>query len=643
MEHPIEVEKKPNIVTYTQYSGQIDYTGGTLKVNYNNGNSEIIELTDRRIRKTGFNNQELGNCYVTLIYEDKSAILNIEIVERRIEAIKMRTEPNKVTYIENADVEINLAGAEIDIIYDDGSKSVLFNMQSNSYVTTSGFDTSKVGINTVTIKYAGKTTTFNVEIVAKEVTSIEVCKSPNKVTYTQNFGQIDYKGGKLKINYNNGKSETLDLTNRSIIKTGFDNKELGTCEITLTYGNITTTFDVEIIERKMESIEMRTLPTKTEYIEGSFEELDLTGAEINANYNDGSISVLFALQEMSDITTVGFDINKVGEQTITLIYNGKETTFNITIEQKEITGISLVSNPDKLTYIQNSIEQLDLTGAKLKIAYNNQAEEVIDLPNEKVEVKGYDNSQVGVNTISLRYQGEETEFDIEIEKKEIVKLELMNLPEILEYTVGTEELDLRGVKLKATYNNGKEEEIDLNDVSIEGFNSSSVGKNKITIEYEGKTIEFEVTIKQEENKQDENNKDDEENKQDEEKKDDDENKQDEEKKNNDENKQDEEKKDNDENKQDEEKKDNDESKQDEEKTDEEKNQETTEINKSITKEDINNNSITTNQQQKIQNPESKTANKKLGKYGGSMIVIPLITIISTIGIYAYIRYRKIKF
>ena len=74
------------------------------------------------------------------------------------------------------------------------------------------------------------------------------------------------------------------------------------------------------------AVELKTSGTyKTEYIEG--EELDLTGIELTVIYNDDSTETV----ELEDVTVSGYDKTKVGEQTVTLSYNGLTAELKVTV------------------------------------------------------------------------------------------------------------------------------------------------------------------------------------------------------------------------------------------------------------------------------------------------------------------------
>ena len=77
---------------------------------------------------------------------------------------------------------------------------------------------------------------------------LEVKKLPNKTKYIHNTENIDLTGGKISLDYLNGTSEEIDLTNSRVKVAGFDNSKIGSQTITVEYNGKKTTFDVNIIE-----------------------------------------------------------------------------------------------------------------------------------------------------------------------------------------------------------------------------------------------------------------------------------------------------------------------------------------------------------------------------------------------------------
>ena len=77
----ILIEKTPSKLTYIQNKENLDLTGGSLKVIYNDETEETIALDSEEIDITGFDNTKLGKQSITVTYKDKTTQFEIEIIE----------------------------------------------------------------------------------------------------------------------------------------------------------------------------------------------------------------------------------------------------------------------------------------------------------------------------------------------------------------------------------------------------------------------------------------------------------------------------------------------------------------------------------------------------------------------------------
>ena len=238
-------------------------------------------------------------------------------------------------------------------------------------------------------------------------------------------------------------------------------------------------------EKELASISV-TPPTKTEYLEGK-ETLDITGGKLTLTYNNGTSEVIDLTTDMVN----GFDNTKIGKQTLTVTYQEKTTTFEVEIIAKSLDGIAVTAPPTKTKYLEGK-EQLDVTGGKLTLTYNNGTSEVIDLTTDMVS--GFDNTKVGKQTLTVTYQGKATTLEVEIIAKSLDSIKVTTLPSKRNYLEGKDKLDVTGGKLTLTYNNGTTEVIDLAADMVSGFDNTKIGKQTLTVTYQGKTTTFEVEI-----------------------------------------------------------------------------------------------------------------------------------------------------
>ena len=190
----------------------------------------------------------------------------------------------------------------------------------------------------------------------------------------------------------------------------------GTTTITVTTvdGNYEDSANV-IVEKAtndVTKIEIKNVPSKTTYIKG--ENLELTGGTITVTYEDGTSSEV--PMTSSEVQVTGFDNNSTGEQTLTVTYQGKTSTFNVTV-RNEVTGIEIKNAPSKTTYIKG--ENLELTGGTITVTYEDGTNSEVPMTSSEVQVTGFDNNSTGEQTLTVTYQGKTTTFKVNVQEKNI--------------------------------------------------------------------------------------------------------------------------------------------------------------------------------------------------------------------------------
>ena len=129
--------------------------------------------------------------------------------------------------------------------------------------------------------------------VEDPVVEITLKKLPTKASYVVNKEALDVAGGVVLAHYESGETEELELT--AAMVSGFDNTILGKQTLTVTIGGLTTTFEVEVVERAVTFVAVENGKLVKHYTDGTTEETPL---------KDGAIS--------------DFAISETGEKTLTL-------------------------------------------------------------------------------------------------------------------------------------------------------------------------------------------------------------------------------------------------------------------------------------------------------------------------------------
>lgn len=182
-----------------------------------------------------------------------------------------------------------------------------------------GLDINRVGDQTVTItlgQYIIGTVSFAVN--EKKALSISLLSQPAKLSYVQ--GQpINGFGGKLLVEYNNDTSDEIPLSEAEM---AYDINAVGETSVMVTYQNLTTYFDINVIPKEVKSIVL-IQPSKLNYIVG--EPLDFSDGYIRVYYvsDDGYYEELPIRSEMIS----GYDINSAGIQSLIVAYQEWSESF----------------------------------------------------------------------------------------------------------------------------------------------------------------------------------------------------------------------------------------------------------------------------------------------------------------------------
>ena len=475
----IEIKQPPTKTTYIK-GEPLDLTGGILTVTYADNTTTNIPMTSNEIKVSGYNSDKTGTQAVTITYEEKSTTLKV-IVKNDVERIEIKKKPSKTTYIKGENLD--LTDGILTVYYEDKTTANI-PLTSNE-IEVKGYDANSLGRQTITVTYQGQKTTFEIT-VKNEIIQIVMKEKPSKTTYIRGEN-LDLTDGIITVYYEDTTTTEIPLTSDEISISGYDNKIIGTQTIIVTYRGKQTTFEVTV-KNDVEKIEIKTKPSKTVYIKG--ETLDLSEGEITAYYEDKTTATIPMTSEEVQIT--GYNTNRLGTQTIFVRYQGKQTTFEVTVKN-DVEKIEIKTQPLKTVYIKG--ETLDLTEGEITVYYEDKTTATILMTSEEVQVTNYDANSLGRQTLTVTYQEKQTTFEV-IVKNDVEKIEIKTQPSKTIYIKG-EDLDLTNGVITAYYEDNTTENIPMTskELQISGFDSNTLGTKIVTITYQGKTASFNVIVK----------------------------------------------------------------------------------------------------------------------------------------------------
>ena len=454
----------PTKTEYLEGKDELNVTGGKVTVYYNNGSSEIIDLTLDMV--TGFDNTRVGTQKLTVTYKWGKATFEVEITKKSVERIEV-THPIKNEYLEGD--EFDASGMVVTAHYNNDTSEVVTDYGIGGY-------DSAPGAKIITVTYGGKTATFEVTVRAKTLTEIRVTKQPAKRTYLEGDA-FDSAGMEITAYYDNGTSEVV--TDYGI--SGYDSTP-GVKRLTVTYGGKTAALEVTVRGKALVSIAVTKNPDQMTYVEGTA--LDTTGMELTLVFDNGTKEVL------ATGWTETYDFSQPGRQEVRIDCRGKTTTLTVMVLSKTLTGIAVSRLPNKLTYIEGNA--FSAAGMEVTAYYDNNTSEIV---TDRVTIQGYD-SAPGIKTMAISYQGKEASFTVTVEAKKPVSIAWKAKPNKTVYFVG-EELSLSGAVILIRYNNGTTAEQKLEGSwGADQYNPNQIGTQTIYIRYqETPPISFTVTVK----------------------------------------------------------------------------------------------------------------------------------------------------
>ncbi len=168
-------------------------------------------------------------------YKSEYGTVTETIPKLIVSDLRIISEPTVTTVTEG--MTLDVTGLEVEAVYSDTSTA---NVTHDCKLT---YGTSTVGTQTVTVTYGDKKVTFNITVIAKELTGITITKKPDKRLYNKG-DSLDTAGMLVTASYNNGtEAQVTDYTTQ-----GYSAQTVGTQTVTVTYGGFTAEFTVTVTE-----------------------------------------------------------------------------------------------------------------------------------------------------------------------------------------------------------------------------------------------------------------------------------------------------------------------------------------------------------------------------------------------------------
>ena len=257
--------------------------------------------------------------------------------------------------------------------------------------------------------------------------------------------------------------------------------------------------DSEIVKITVNKAEGKATVTISGWIYGETASEPQASTETN---DVNQVSYWYKVKDADDSTYSEEVPTEVGNYTLKAVFAETEfykevsvtSDFSITeapVEEKTLERIEITA-PLKTEYEFG--EELDLTGFKVTAVYSDESVEDV---TAEATLSEYDANKSGEQILTVTYKDKSGEITVFV-KEEPVEIVLERIevtaPSRTEYEYG-EELDLTGFKVTAVYSDASEKDV-TETATLSGFDANKSGEQVLTVEFEGKTAEFKVVVKE---------------------------------------------------------------------------------------------------------------------------------------------------
>lgn len=242
---------------------------------------------------------------------------SVTVNARVLLSVSVKTEPDTTVFFQGDTVDPQ--GLELYLTYDNGKSVSVF----DGYTITC--DTSSTGIKTVTVQYGDFSTEYNVRVLSASPISLEITEPMTKTVYYTG-DKLDTTGLKLSYCCEGGHKFDVDE-----YETEYDFSKAGECDVVFSFGDLTASQTVNVIQLAAVSAIVAELPHTTVYRYG--EKPDFSGLVLEVTYNDGSVKTVSDDLEFSYMLPDG---TADAEFEVTVRYGGVSAQFTALVLAQEI-------------------------------------------------------------------------------------------------------------------------------------------------------------------------------------------------------------------------------------------------------------------------------------------------------------------
>ena len=175
----ISVKSMPSKTSYTQ-GDTLSTSGLSLNVSYSNGTTQTVS-SGFTCSPTTLNNT--GTQTITVTYSGKTTSFNVTVNAATVTGISVKSMPSKTSYTQGD--TLSTSGLSLNVSYSNGTTQTV-----SSGFTCSPTTLNNTGTQTITVTYSGKTTSFNVTVISKQINVSSITLSSSYATITREVTSV---------------------------------------------------------------------------------------------------------------------------------------------------------------------------------------------------------------------------------------------------------------------------------------------------------------------------------------------------------------------------------------------------------------------------------------------------------------------
>jgi hypothetical protein len=436
----VTIIKEPiqNYVSVGTMASSVKFERGNVILTYNNNTITTLSLDSVDLTKSFYLEGDeskgpytgsdalsaVGTYKVQVAHTSNPHIYDsysIEVGSKSISTLSLSYLPTSYNYYNFEDIPFDTIKFSASILDpDDAQNNSSYQQQEIDIDTTKHIysaDTTKIGFQTITLRYMGISVEMPVNILGRRVSSIEMINPP-KTVYLQNIDtQVSFVGMRIAKHFNDRSvpeevstfdfdldwSYTIVNPNNEVVSSLSSTGKYG---ITLNFYNgislISYSYDIQVVPSNPDKISVQYPDGVTTLTVIRGKELNLYDYNIKIEYQGATVTLPLLrayVQYDPNIQYKNSDGTPAANIELPVMIPGFETAMlrlMVTFSEKQLTGLEIVSQPSIVVYPIRA--ELSLVGGTLRRSFSDGSSDTISMTNSSVLSEGYNVDPFDANT-----------------------------------------------------------------------------------------------------------------------------------------------------------------------------------------------------------------------------------------------------